>query len=764
MLGLKKYRADTLKRKFSSDGKKSVIRRFRMFAILSTMFLLTALIYLVCFAGKPIIIPQVHPNRVVNFKLTSGIDFSYVSDLLTKAKRDRVAERIAPVYKVNETQLVSAENKIREFAELLNAEQEEYDSLKKENKENLPRFFDKLSNDIRLKTSLAVSPTDISIIFEHTNLKNRSTMLSQVKYNLMSILRAGVFADDDKIFSQTSISDITGLKTSEIRRESRARSDFLRKAKHLGFDDALTMAFYRALNQEIHPNISYNAEETQKRRAEASAKVEPVKVKIRSGEDIVDPESMSALIQQERMRAYQKALSQERGEDRISKTNTVQELMISFLLVISATLFLSVSRLARNKHPKTIAIFCILLLLNLGLARVIVHLTNTEFFNSNLTYLQLLLFATPIMLGPMIQVLLFGAYTGFVMALMICALTSVMLSQGISYFLLFLAAALLAIYFCNGATSRYRVMLGGLFYGAFVAVFAIILGRAWGISWEIYLRQATIALLSGGFTGILTITILPMMERLFNRYSNITLLDFADLNRPILRKLQLVAPGTYHHSVMVSHLAESAAMAVGANALVCRVGALYHDIGKIYKPEFFTENQRDKNPHDDRNPSMSSLIIKSHVKEGADLAIMERLPKQVVDAINQHHGTSIIQYFYNKAMSLAENKDLRDPEQALRDAGIEEDTYRHEGVKPQTIENAIIMIADSCEAASRSLQRPTQHGVEELVNNITRAKMNDGQLDECPITIKQLAKIKASFVFSMLNMLHTRVSYDNNKK
>ena len=162
---------------------------------------------------------------------------------------------------------------------------------------------------------------------------------------------------------------------------------------------------------------------------------------------------------------------------------------------------------------------------------------------------------------------------------------------------------------------------------------------------------------------------------------------------------------------------------------------------------------------------MSALIIKNHIKEGVELAKLAKMPKQVIDAINQHHGTSIISYFYNKAMNMAESKgECTDPLQALRNAGIEESTYRHEGVKPKTVENAIIMLADSCEAASRSLKKITQHGVEDLVDFIVKTKMNDNQLDDCPITVKQLSKIKKSFVFTMLNMLHTRVEYNNAKK
>ena len=431
----------------------------------------------------------------------------------------------------------------------------------------------------------------------------------------------------------------------------------------------------------------------------------------------------------------------------------------------AAALFFVISKTQKNKKPRTVLIFSALLILNLAMERFIIHLSNAEYFDTNTTFLQIFAYGTPIMLGPIIQVLLFGSYTGFVMAILIAALTTMMIGESIVIFVLFLAAALVAIYFCDGAHSRSRVIFGGVIYGMFLAFFSFIISTANGVPISIAWRQALLAVIAGSLTGVFATVILPIVEKIFGRYSNIALIEYTDFNNPLLRRLQIEAPGTYHHSVMVSFLAEHAAAAVSANPMVCRIGALYHDIGKIIKPEFFSENQGGgKNPHDDQNPSMSALIIKNHIKEGVELARIAKMPPQVIDAIKQHHGTSIISYFYNKAVKLAKAQNVSDPLQALRDAGIDESTYRHEGVKPQTVENAIIMLADSCEAASRSLKRVTQHGITELVNAIVKSKIDDGQLDSCPITIKQISKIKQSFVFTMMNMLHTRVEYNNAKK
>ncbi|MCD8482335.1 MAG: HDIG domain-containing protein [Verrucomicrobia bacterium] len=250
---------------------------------------------------------------------------------------------------------------------------------------------------------------------------------------------------------------------------------------------------------------------------------------------------------------------------------------------------------------------------------------------------------------------------------------------------------------------------------------------------------------------------------MFKYTTDITLLELTDYNHPLLRKLQVEAPGSYHHSLMVANLSENAASAIGANALVCRVCALYHDIGKVVKPEYFVENQREGyNPHIERNPSMSALVIKSHVKEGITLARQFKLPRIIQDVIQQHHGTSLIQYFYYKAI---EKQRAADSESALPNAPrieldkVNEGTYRYEGPKPQFNESAIIMLADSVEAAGRSLRKVTPQSIAELVDKITIGKLNDGQFDETPITLEQLTKVKESFTNTLLSMLHSRVEY-----
>lgn len=761
------YRADSVRRKLDPSISQIRRKRLRKFGVGMLILVMSAIVYVICFLGKPPIVPDIVRNKAAQVHLVSPFDFSYESEFQTEAKRKLASERIPPLYKISPTQLGVAEKNLNTLLEFFAVNQGDFDEVR-DNDKDVGQLCERLSAALRKSTQLAVSPEDIKAVYDYTTAENRRRIFNHAFFHAKSILNDGVYSDGDSIFSARSDLyniDIGGSreKAGRIQSQTDARKMFLTRVRSIGLNDKLGYAVYRILNQDLLPNIEFDELKTLELRRSAAAKVKPVVVKVREGETIIDSTSAgdSPLVL-EKLKAYKKVIL-ERRDTVFSNSNFYLEFGASFLLILTAALFIRISKTMRNRQPRTIAAFCVLLLINLLVVRLIIYLGYAEYFDKNTTFLQIFKYGTFLMLSPIIQVLLFGPYTGFVMALLITALTSMMLGGNLFFFILSFTSSLVAIYFCNGATSRSRVVLAGVIYGLVVSFFSVVLGASAEVPLEIMWRQALAALVGGALTSFVAMALLPIIERMFNRYSNITLIDFTDFNNPLLRRLQIEAPGTYHHSVMVSYLAEHAAVMVGANEMVCRVGAYYHDIGKIVKPEFFSENQGGgRNPHDDQTPSMSALIIKSHIKEGIALAKIEKMPQQIIDAIAQHHGTSIISYFYTKAVKLAREAGREisgDPVELLRQAGIEESTYRHEGRKPQTVENAIIMLADSCEAASRSLKKITQHGVEELVGNIIRAKMNDGQLNECPITIKQLSRIKSSFVFTMLNMLHSRVEY-----
>jgi len=261
------------------------------------------------------------------------------------------------------------------------------------------------------------------------------------------------------------------------------------------------------------------------------------------------------------------------------------------------------------------------------------------------------------------------------------------------------------------------------------------------------LTLAGLSLVNGGLSASLTVAGFYLLGTMFDITTSLQLMELARPTHPLLRQLLLKAPGTYHHSILVSNLAEEAAGRVGADALLARVGAYYHDVGKIVRPYFFVDNQvAGVNVHDRLDPQTSAQIIISHVNDGLDLAKKYRLPSKVCDFIPQHHGTSLATYFYRQALESEGGK-------------VNEEDFRYPGPKPQTKETAIVMLADSCEAAMRAERPDSLDGIEELMRKVIDSKMWNGQLDECDLTLRDLDEIRAAFVKILQGVFHPRIKY-----
>jgi putative nucleotidyltransferase with HDIG domain len=269
-----------------------------------------------------------------------------------------------------------------------------------------------------------------------------------------------------------------------------------------------------------------------------------------------------------------------------------------------------------------------------------------------------------------------------------------------------------------------------------------------GAGWRELVRHAMWGAVNGLFTGLATVFLLPVFEQLFNRASRFTLLELTDLNKPILKRLNMEAHGTYHHSMLLGNLVDAIATEVGADALRARVMAYYHDIGKIYKPEYFAENQEPGfNRHEKITPQMSALILMSHVKDGIELARQEKLPEVIIDGIREHHGTTVMAYFYQKALETDSH------------ASVNRDDFRYPGPRPRTREAAILMCADTVEAAARSLKEPSPAHIRALVNRMVDLRAQEGELDDSGITLHDLGVIKERLVTMLTTVHQRRVAY-----
>jgi putative nucleotidyltransferase with HDIG domain len=358
------------------------------------------------------------------------------------------------------------------------------------------------------------------------------------------------------------------------------------------------------------------------------------------------------------------------------------------------------------------------------------------------------LYAVPVAAGA----ILLSILTHDRMALVYCFFISVLYAiQGnyhLSFFLLGIFGSLVGIYYMRAIRRRSDVMRPGVAV-AVANVVTILILYLIGILDE----DLEWALLAGVANGLATaIMIVPgtlsVLEWALGIVTNIRLLELSDLNQPLLKQMAMQAPGTYHHSLMVGNLAEAAAEEIGANSLLARVGSYYHDVGKMTKPAYFSENQRgSKNRHDELTPSMSALVLTAHEKDGIELAREHRLNQPIIDFIEQHHGTSLMTFFYQKAMEQSGGED------------VDDDIFRYPGPRPQTREIAICMLADSVEAASRTLTNPTHGRIKGIVQKIVNNKYVDAQLYESDLTLKDINGIVDSFVRTLAGYLHSRIEY-----
>ncbi|MCK5126343.1 MAG: HDIG domain-containing protein [candidate division Zixibacteria bacterium] len=353
----------------------------------------------------------------------------------------------------------------------------------------------------------------------------------------------------------------------------------------------------------------------------------------------------------------------------------------------------------------------------------------------------------PIAILSILITVLFDSRLGVVVTLLVALLLGILNRFNFSITLITAIAGSIACFSAGEVRRRsefYRIIIAlSMTYAIIIFVIeSLKLSPAGDV-----LTYCGYGLANGFLAPILTIGILPMFESLFGFSTNITLLELADLNQPLLKRMAVEAPGTYHHSIVVGNLGEAAAKAIDANPLLARVGAYYHDIGKMEIPEYFVENQLGiKSKHESLNPTMSALVLASHVKKGRRIGEMEGLPDAILNFIEEHHGTTRMSYFYNKAKEM--------------DLPVDTDgEFRYPGPKPQTKETAIIMLADSTEAASRTLDKPTPARIRNLIQRLINDKFTSGELTECDLTLKDLSDIREAFVSILIGVFHQRIPY-----
>lgn len=414
--------------------------------------------------------------------------------------------------------------------------------------------------------------------------------------------------------------------------------------------------------------------------------------------------------------------------------------MISLFLIGIGLLYIYHFNKKLLKQERQIYLLALVILTTLAVAKALSL--------SNVTALNYLI---PLSFASIILTILLNPRTSWVMSTLLCFLMGIVVDFNLSYAIFYFISGTASIYCMINITQRKELIQRGLILSGvnFLAV----------ITLSLLFRNKNILhvfgfAVTGAFNGILSTALangfLPFLEHLFGVTSALSLLELANPNLPLLKRLLLEAPGTYHHSIIVGNLAEAAADAIGADSLLVRVGAYYHDVGKLRRPYFFIENQiAQDNPHSKLSPNLSTLIITSHVRDGVELAKSYGVPESVIDLIEQHHGTDLVRYFYQRA-----SEKIQEDKETLEESG-----FHYPGPKPQTKEAAVVMLADSVEAAARAMGNPSSARLEAMVSQVIKERLESGELDEANLTLRDLNKVKTAFLKVLGGIFHHRIQY-----
>lgn len=424
---------------------------------------------------------------------------------------------------------------------------------------------------------------------------------------------------------------------------------------------------------------------------------------------------------------------------------------IGSFLIVAVILFVFYKDIKRYKPGylrdyKMLLLLCLLVTGTLLFGRIFEYLLHGLQRGLNFPDGGSFIYGMPIPIGAMLVKLIFDFHTSIIFSFAISLITGIWLNDPLYTVYVFIGS-LTAAFSVMKCKKRSALIKGGVYVSVVNIVTTGIILLIGGKLFSIISPSAFLfAALSGIMVSATVSMMLPVIEYIFGITTDISLVELLDLDQPLMRNLMISAPGTYHHSVIVGNLAEAAAEVVGANPLLARVTAYYHDIGKMKMPEYFVENQAGTvSKHEKLTPHMSSMILISHVKEGVELAEEYKLPRLVIDIIQQHHGTSLITYFYKKAAELS--------------PGISQENYRYPGPKPQTRVAALVMMADAVEAASRTLTEATPARIAALVDRIINNIFLDGQIDECELTLKDISEIKKRFTYILTSIFHRRIEY-----
>jgi putative nucleotidyltransferase with HDIG domain len=598
------------------------------------------------------------------------------------------------------------------------------------------RLFDQLS---RLGFSSALEESVIHLV---TEIAERGVVTSKAAMKT-HIDRGGIVLHEIYSKKESTVTDLDRFfdlqaARTYIRNQSKALQD-------KGISAEITEACIRLAQSLVRPNLTFNQRETEARREVARESVKPVFFKVMKGEMLVREGERIGPEHVLKLSAETKA---SRPMDLIGR---VPAMAILFAILFASIYFVG---LMRTKSTADLlfdaSVFLCLFLMTWTYNFVAGEIERGFHYLSA----KALLFGMPVAVGAMLISIFQGVGAAASFSLILSVFASLTTGARVEFFIYFFVSSLVAAYGVRHCTERVILIKAGLMIGLINIILSLAVQMIYGTLYTLDAVVASLAGFMGGLlAGIIATGVLPLVEIAFGFTTDIKLLELSNMDQPLLRELMVQAPGTYHHSVVISNMVEATAKAVHANPLLAKVSAYYHDIGKMKKPLYFIENQPGaENKHEKLAPSMSSLILIAHVKDAVEMAREHKLGGEIIDIIQQHHGTSLISYFYHKAQERQLSKSGRVTE-------IKEEDFRYPGPKPQTKEAGLVMLADMVEAASRSLVDPTPARIQGMVQKIINKVFSDGQLDACELTLKDLHEIAKGFNKTLSGIFHHRIEY-----
>lgn len=622
-------------------------------------------------------------------------------------ERNRIAQRLPPVYDYDPEVLRGFENTVNRLIKMI-------DTLR--NRQNQDSVIYLIQKDIGLPKNLVVYLLKTNYRYNLTKLmKEMGFYLSKGVISSKNLpYRILIVARKDKE-TLISLDEIFSIAEAESLLSDKKSDEYRQLVKFL-----------------IKPNIIFNKLETEKRIGELYANVKKTKGEVLKGELIIEKHKRID------RNAIEKLLALERTYKISGTSEVLKTLIFRNLFFISLFLFFMYFDRQTNSglfKGKNFYLLLLLLCIYVALGKI--------------AYEIKMIYSLPVAFFILLFSVYFNFYTGFLTAVSFSSIFGVVYNS-LPIFMYLLVSGVAANLAVQSLKSRY-LLYRPLLYLSIANALAIFFIDNYLTRTGINLINIGAGIMSG-FVSIVALAIfLPVFEHIFDFTTDFTLIELGNLNFPLFKEMSMRAPGTYHHSVVVGNLAEAGARAIGANPILARVGAYYHDIGKLKKPEYFIENQiGQKNPHDNLKPQMSALVIISHVKDGVEMGKSMKLPMKILSIIAEHHGTSRIESFYRKALHSSEK--------------ISEDVFNYPGPKPKTREAALVMLADSVEATARAEKNITVNKLQKIVRESFDKKFNEGQLDECPISRVDLENIKTAFLPILLGIFHPRIDYEEGQK